>query len=79
VSNSLLFLHVNWRRPHRGAFMLASLAVIASTVLVKQHYVVDVAGGALVYLVSRWYLARLVISAACDEPARVARARRPAA
>jgi membrane-associated phospholipid phosphatase len=61
VSSCLLLLQLNWSRPHRWLAAAASLAVIASTVLVKQHYVVDVVGGALVYLASRWFLARLEI------------------
>jgi membrane-associated phospholipid phosphatase len=62
VSNCLLLLHFNWRRPHRLLFAAASLGVIASTVLVKQHYVVDVLGGALVYGVSYAFMRRLEIS-----------------
>jgi membrane-associated phospholipid phosphatase len=63
VSNSLLLIHFNWRRPHRILYAAGSVAIIASTVLVKQHYVVDVLGGAGVYLLSRVVLARLVVSA----------------
>ena len=69
--NCLLLLRFNWRRPHRLLFAAASLGVIASTVLVKQHYVVDIAGGALVYGVSYAFLRRLEISGvrALDCPA----------
>jgi membrane-associated phospholipid phosphatase len=79
VSNSLLLLHFNWRRPRRLFFAAASLAVIASTVLVKQHYVVDVAGGVLVYLVSRVFLSRLVITGVGVEGWRAGRAPAPIA
>lgn len=61
VSSCLLLLQFNWHRPHRWFFAGASLAVIASTVLVKQHYVVDALGGCLVYLASRWFLGRLEV------------------
>jgi membrane-associated phospholipid phosphatase len=59
VSNSLLFLQLNWQRSNPLAHSLVALAVIASTVLVKQHYIVDVLGGVAVYLVSRALMARL--------------------
>jgi membrane-associated phospholipid phosphatase len=61
VSNSLLLLHFNWRRPHRLPYAAASVAIIASTVLVKQHYLVDVLGGGGAYLASRVFLDRLVV------------------
>lgn len=61
VSNSLLMMYFNWRRPHRVAYLAGSVAIIASTVLVKQHYVVDVVGGAVVYAGSRMFLSRLVV------------------
>jgi membrane-associated phospholipid phosphatase len=63
VSNSLLLIHFNWRRPHRILYAAGSVAIIASTVLVKQHYVVDVLGGGVVYLLSRAFLGRLVVRA----------------
>jgi membrane-associated phospholipid phosphatase len=61
TSNSLLFITVNWRRRGRIAATLLGAGVIGSTVLVKQHYVVDVLGGAAVFLVSRWLLARVEV------------------
>jgi membrane-associated phospholipid phosphatase len=66
VSNCLLLLHFNWGRPHRWIFVGASVAVIASTLLVKQHYAIDVAAGALVYVASRAFLNRLQI-VGCDD------------
>jgi membrane-associated phospholipid phosphatase len=54
-----LLLHFNWPRPHRWLHAAASLAIIASTVLVKQHYVVDVVGGVAVYAAARAFLSRL--------------------
>jgi hypothetical protein len=62
VSNCLLLLQFNWTRAYRWPHTLAALAVIASTLLVKQHYVVDVAGGIAVYIVSRWFLRRLDVT-----------------
>jgi membrane-associated phospholipid phosphatase len=62
VSNCLLLLHMNWPRPLRWPHAVASLAVIASTMLVKQHYAVDVLGGAAVYIASRWFLERLEVT-----------------
>lgn len=62
VSNCLLLLTFNWPRPYRWLHTALGVGVIASTVLVKQHYAVDLAGGALVYVASRWFLARLEIT-----------------
>jgi membrane-associated phospholipid phosphatase len=59
VSNCLLLAHFNWRRHRRWLFVPASAAIIASTVLVKQHYAVDLLAGAAVYLASVWFLNRL--------------------
>ncbi len=58
VANVLLLLEVNTgRRPWRKTFVAWGIAIVASTVLVKQHYVVDVLGGAALY-----GLAHLVVS-----------------
>jgi len=62
VSNCLLLLQVNWSRPQRYLHSAIALGVIASTVLVKQHYVVDVLGGIVVYLLARWALTRIRIN-----------------
>ena len=62
VANGLLLLHFNWTRPHRWLWGLVCGGVVVSTVLVKQHYVVDAVGGAAVYLASRWFLDRLEIT-----------------
>ncbi len=61
TSNCLLLIQFNWWR--RYNWLLAALlsGVIASTVLVKQHYMIDLVGGAAVYLVSRWFLRNLQI------------------
>src|SRR5215510_2366886 len=47
VSNILLLLQFHWRRPHRVLHGGLGIAIIASTVLVKQHYLVDLLGGAI--------------------------------
>lgn len=62
VSNCLMLTLFNWHRPYRWPATLAATAVIASTLLVKQHYVVDIAGGAGVFLISLWFLRRLEIT-----------------
>jgi membrane-associated phospholipid phosphatase len=72
TSNALLFLELNWSRPRRGLHAAASVAVIGSTVFVKQHYVVDVVGGVAVYLVTR------ALSARVDWEALPVRALQPA-
>jgi membrane-associated phospholipid phosphatase len=59
VSNCLLLARFNWQRSWRWVFVPASAAVVASTLLVKQHYAVDLLGGAVVYLASVWFLRRL--------------------
>lgn len=53
VSNCLLFLQFNWKRPARLPHTALGIAIIASTVLVKQHYAIDVIGGVVVYLATR--------------------------
>ena len=68
TSNCLLFLHFNRRRAYRVASTLVGVMVIVSTVFVKQHYVVDVIGGAVVYLVARWFLAHAEIIGAERTP-----------
>jgi len=72
VANCALFIELNWPRRFRWAATLAAAAVIASTVLVKQHYVVDVVAGAVVYLLARWLLEQVTIAA--DEPVHAAAA-----
>jgi membrane-associated phospholipid phosphatase len=62
ASNVMLLMEVNWRRRGCWPALLAGAAIITSTLFVKQHYAVDLLGGALVYLVARAFLARLVIT-----------------
>ncbi len=61
AANCLLFIQFNWRRPARWLHTSIALAIIASTVLVKQHYVVDLAAGAAVYALAAALLTRLEI------------------
>src|SRR5262245_20460590 len=62
ASNCLLLMQFNWHRPQRWLHTALGAAIIASTVLVKQHYVVDVLGGVVVYAVTRWALNRVRIA-----------------
>lgn len=62
VSNCLLLAQFNAKRRYAWIFVTVSLAIIASTVLVKQHYVVDIAAGGAVYLASRRLLRGLEIT-----------------
>jgi len=64
VSNLLLMIQFNWRRSAPGLNTAIALAIIASTVLVKQHYVADVLGGAVVYLLAAWWLSHVTIDGA---------------
>lgn len=78
AANGLLFAWFNWNRPARTIHVLTSLAVVVSTVFVKQHYVVDVVAGAGVFLLTVFLLARLTIQLESPERGRV-RALTPAA
>lgn len=74
VSSCLLFLEVNWRRPGRVPASLVALAIAASTVLVKQHYVLDVLGGMVAYglvRAARGYVTIGGVDAAGWRPGRV--------
>ena len=62
AANVMVLVQVNWRRPGRWAAAAAGAAIIASTLLVKQHYAVDLLAGGAVYLVARAFLARLEIT-----------------
>ncbi len=57
AANGLFLAQVNWQRGGRWRWpaTLLGLGIVASTVLVKQHYVVDVAAGAAVYAVGVWF------------------------
>jgi membrane-associated phospholipid phosphatase len=61
VASTLLLLQFAWGLPRRWLHVAIGAGIIASTVLVKQHYVVDVLGGLAVYLATRWLLARVDI------------------
>jgi hypothetical protein len=61
VSNCLLLLQFAWTRSRRWLHATLLGGIMASVVLVKQHYAVDLAGGVGVYLASRWFLTRLHI------------------
>jgi hypothetical protein len=62
VATALLLVQLNWPRPYRLLHTTLGLGIAASTVFVKQHYVVDVAAGVLCYLAARWFLARLEVT-----------------
>jgi membrane-associated phospholipid phosphatase len=62
AATCLLLMQFNWPRPHRWPVAVLTAGILASTVLVKQHYVVDLLGGAAVYVVSRWFLQHLEIT-----------------
>ncbi len=62
AANGLMFIQFNWKRPARWLHTTIALAIIASTVMVKQHYVVDLLAGGVVYLVAATFLRSLVIS-----------------
>lgn len=76
AANSLLLIQFNWSRPQRGIHTLALSAVIISTLLVKQHYFVDLLGAVGVYWAARWFLARLEISGVDSSGWSVRRERR---
>lgn len=62
AANIMLLMQLNWHLPRRWFSVATGAAIITSTVFVKQHYVVDVVAGALVYLAARGFLARLEIT-----------------
>ncbi len=61
VSNVLMLMQFNHHRDYRGLSHAFGLLIIASTMLVKQHYVVDVAAGLLVYAAAAWIMRRVII------------------
>jgi len=73
AANGLLFIRFNWRRPMRRLHTSVALAIVASTVLVKQHYVVDVAAGFLVYALTESLLRRVEIHPRHNEPGTIAK------
>lgn len=62
AANCMLLMQLCWSRSHRALHVAALAAVIASTVLVKQHYAVDLLAGGLLYAISAAFLARLEIT-----------------
>jgi membrane-associated phospholipid phosphatase len=52
AANCFLFIYFNWNRSWRWPTTLFALAIILSTILVKQHYVVDAFAGFIVYAIS---------------------------
>lgn len=70
VANCCLFAELNWSRRLRWPATIIALAVIASTVLVKQHYVADVGAGLIVYGVAHAVLARVRITVPPQHPQR---------
>ena len=79
ASNCLLLMQFNWQRRGRWLFTVLGISIIASTLFVKQHYVVDLVAGASVYLIARWFLGRLKITGIDKEGSRVDRFRAPSA
>jgi membrane-associated phospholipid phosphatase len=61
AANGLLFIHFNWRRPLRWFHTAVGVGIILSTVFVKQHYVIDVAAGGIVYLIALGFLSKLQV------------------
>jgi len=61
AANCLLFMHFNRRRPWRWLNAATAMAIIASTVLVKQHYLADLIAGAIVYAFAVGFLRQLVL------------------
>lgn len=70
VSNCLMLIVFNWQRRWRWTHTLVAALIIASTVVVKQHYVVDLAGGAGVFALS-WYFLRCLEISDVDESGRL--------
>lgn len=62
AANGLLFVQFNWGRRWRGLHTAVAMAIVASTLLVKQHYAVDVLAGAAVYVLTATLLARVEIA-----------------
>ena len=74
TSNCLMMIYFNRTRPGRMVCTLVAVAIIVSTLFVKQHYLVDLVGGAVVYLLARLFLARLEIRGADAVGGRLTRA-----
>lgn len=63
TANCLLFARFNWNRPQRWLHVAISSTIIASTVLVKQHYVLDLFAGAIVYGLAVAFLSQVTVEA----------------
>lgn len=61
AANGLLFVRFNWPRPMRTLHTAAAIGIVASTLLVKQHYAVDLMAGAALYAVTAALLARVEV------------------
>lgn len=79
AANCLLFIQVNWQRRWRWATTAVALAIVASTLAVKQHYAVDLLAGGLVYLVAAGVMGRCRVDgrSPADAPLAVPGDRRP--
>ena len=62
VSNVLMLMQFNRERKYAWASNGFGALIIASTVLVKQHYVIDVAAGFAVYVAASWLMRRVTIT-----------------
>ncbi|MBI5504785.1 MAG: phosphatase PAP2 family protein, partial [Deltaproteobacteria bacterium] len=61
AANCLLFMHFNRTRPAPRLHGALAAAIIASTLLVKQHYAVDLVAGGLVYAATATFLRSIEI------------------
>jgi membrane-associated phospholipid phosphatase len=59
AANCLLFVHFNWNRPGRWLTTAFAVAIILSTLFVKQHYAVDLLAGFAVFAISVRFLRSL--------------------
>ncbi len=75
AANCLLFMQLNWRRSRRGLHTAASIAIIGSTLVVKQHYAVDLLAGAALYLATAALLARAKLGETVAEVAQIEKRR----
>ncbi|MBI5506533.1 MAG: phosphatase PAP2 family protein, partial [Deltaproteobacteria bacterium] len=64
AANCLLFMHFNRTRPAPRLHGALAAAIIASTLLVKQHYAVDLVAGGLVYAATATFLRSIEIAGA---------------
>jgi membrane-associated phospholipid phosphatase len=62
AANCLLFLYFNWNRAGRWLTSALAVAIILSTLLVKQHYAIDLIAGFAVFAISVRFLRNLELS-----------------